>query len=171
MTAARPHWWPVYVGVGSNLDDPAQQLENAFDALGRLPDTRVYRRSACYRSAPMGPPDQPDFLNAAVAMLTRLPAEQLLAHLQAIETAQGRSRTGARWGARTLDLDLLVYGSQVIDTPALTVPHPRIAERNFVLLPLNDIAPFLRIPGSASVASLAAAVSRREPRIERLGEA
>jgi 2-amino-4-hydroxy-6-hydroxymethyldihydropteridine diphosphokinase len=92
----------------------------------------------------------------------------LLAQLQAVEKQQGRVRDGERWGARTLDLDLLAYGAEVIATPTLTVPHPRIAERNFVLLPLRDIAPELRIPGHATVAVLAGAAGMSEPRIARL---
>ncbi|MGB5353501.1 MAG: 2-amino-4-hydroxy-6-hydroxymethyldihydropteridine diphosphokinase [Woeseia sp.] len=168
MKRARPHWWPAYIGLGSNLDDPVAQIDKAFAALDTLKHSQLLLRSPKYGSAPLGPQDQPDYVNAVAGILTTLSPEELLAQLQAIEKQQGRVRSGERWGARTLDLDLLVYGSEVIDSPNLQVPHPRIAERNFVLLPLNDIAPELRIPGYATVARLAAAISFREPRIARL---
>ncbi len=168
MTATRPHWWPAYVGIGSNLDEPAEQVRRAFAALGDLRDTRLALTSSLYRSAPIGPSGQPDYVNAVAALLTRLGAAELLKELLALESAAGRERGGERWGPRVLDLDLLVYGTQVVDAPGITVPHPRIAERNFVLLPLAEIAPSLTIPGRASVARLAAAVSRTEPRIERM---
>ncbi|MGB5579954.1 MAG: 2-amino-4-hydroxy-6-hydroxymethyldihydropteridine diphosphokinase [Woeseia sp.] len=168
MKRARPHWWPAYIGLGSNLDDPVAQIDKAFAALDTLKDSQLLLRSPKYGSAPLGPQDQPDYVNAVAGILTTLSPEELLVQLQAIEKQQGRVRSGERWGARTLDLDLLVYGSEVIDSPNLQVPHPRIAERNFVLLPLNDIAPELRIPGYATVARLAAAISFREPRIARL---
>ncbi len=168
MTATRPHWWPAYVGIGSNLDEPAEQVHRAFAALGDLRDTRLALASSLYRSAPIGPSGQPDYVNAVAALLTRLGAAELLKELLALESAAGRERGGERWGPRVLDLDLLVYGTQVVDAPGITVPHPRIAERNFVLLPLAEIAPSLTIPGRASVARLAAAVSRTEPRIERM---
>ncbi len=168
MSNARPHWWPAYIGLGSNLADPVVQIGRAFMALAGIPDSQLLLRSALYRSAPVGPPDQPDYINAAAALLTRLSPLDLLAQLQAIEKQQGRVRDGERWGARTLDLDLLAYGSEVIATPTLTVPHPRIVERNFVLLPLKDIAPELRIPGHATIAVLAGAACMSEPRIARL---
>ena len=124
--------------------------------------------SGLYRSAPMGPQDQPDFLNAVVSLLTQLNAVELLQGLQDIEENQGRARNTEQWGPRTVDLDLLAYGSQISNVAELTLPHPRIAERNFVLLPWNEITPHFRVPGLASVADLAANVSRSEPRIERL---
>ena len=168
MSAARPHWWPAYVGLGSNLDNPAAQIESAFAALDTIPASQLSLRSPTYQSAPVGRQDQPDYVNAVAALLTRLSPTDLLTELQAIEKQHGRTRGPERWAARTLDLDLLVYGTEVIDIPQLTVPHPRIAERNFVLLPLNDIAPELRIPGYTTVARLAAAVNLSEPRIARL---
>jgi len=168
MTGPRPHWWPAYVGIGSNLDGPEARVRQALDALDGLPDSRLMLASSLYRSAPVGPPGQPDFVNAVAAVVTRLDPALLLRELLALEARAGRERGGERWGPRTLDLDLLVYGTQVIDAPGITVPHPRIAERNFVLLPLAEIAPFLSIPGRSSVAKLAAAVSRTEPRIERI---
>jgi 2-amino-4-hydroxy-6-hydroxymethyldihydropteridine diphosphokinase len=149
---------PAYVGLGSNLDDPAAQLATALAALGTLPDTRLVAVSGRYRNPPMGPQDQPDYLNAVAGLLTRLPAETLLAALQAIEDAQGRRRDGARWGPRTLDLDLLAYGNVRLASAALTLPHPGICDRPFVLVPLAEVAPGLHLPDGQSVAALAAAV-------------
>lgn len=168
MTAERPHWWPAYVGIGSNLDSPASQVEQALTRLAAIPDTILTARSGLYRSAPVGPAGQPDFINAAAALLTRLSAPALLGQLQAIETAQGRVRNGERWGPRCLDLDLLVYSSHTMKTPDLELPHPRIAERNFVLLPLSEIAAHVVVPGLKSVQALAADVSRNVPRIEKI---
>ena len=170
MSDARPHWWPAYVGVGSNLGDPAASVRQAFTALAGLPDTRVELRSSLYRSAPIGPQDQPHYVNAVAALVTQLGAAELLRALLALQNAQGRQRDGERWGPRTLDLDLLLFSTQVIDAPGIVVPHPRIAERNFVFLPLAEIAPSVRIPGRASVSRLAADVSRTEPHIERMDE-
>jgi len=116
----------------------------------------------------MGPQDQPDFINVVVSLLTQLDAVELLQGLQNIEEKQGRARNAEQWGPRTLDLDLLAYAGQITDSEELTLPHPRIAERNFVLLPWNEITPHFRVPGLACVADLAAKVSRTEPRIDRL---
>lgn len=165
MTADRQGTESAYVALGSNLDDPQRQVENAFDLLADLPDTQLISRSSLYRSAPFGPVEQPEFVNAAVELQTSLGASELLVHLQAIETSQGRVRK-ERWGPRTLDLDLLVYGAEVIDEPQLTVPHPGIGERNFVLLPLREIAPELVIPGLGRVADIP--VDEHEPRITRI---
>ncbi len=151
---------PAYVGLGSNLDEPAVQLRRALTALGRLPGTRLVAVSSFYGNPPMGPQDQPDFVNAVAGLLTTLPAMELLAALQAIEAAQGRRRDGPRWGPRTLDLDLLVYGALQRDGEALVLPHPGIAERPFVVVPLHEIAPGLRLPGGASIERLAAAADR-----------
>lgn len=155
----------AYVALGSNLDDPVQQLERAFDALADLPGTSLIARSSLYRSAPFGPVAQPDFVNAVAKLQTSLGARALLGHLQAIESSQGRRRE-VPWGPRTLDLDLLVYGAEVIDEPRLTVPHPGIVERNFVLLPLKEIAPELVIPGTGRVADIP--VDEDEPKISRI---
>lgn len=168
MTSKRPHWWPAYVGIGSNLDSPSCQVEQALTRLAAIPDTILTARSGLYRSAPVGPAGQPDFINAAAALLTRLPATALLEQLQTIETAQGRDRSGERWGPRCLDLDLLVYSSHTMKTPDLELPHPRIAERNFVLLPLSEIAPHVAVPGLKSVGALAADVSKVVPCIEKI---
>jgi len=164
----RDHWRPAYVGIGSNLDEPATQIRKAFASLQALPDSGFARCSPLYRSAPMGPSDQPDFVNAAAVILTRLEPHDLLRRLQAIENARGRRRDTARWGPRVLDLDLLVLGSLVVDEPDLRIPHPGIAERNFVLFPLADLAPNLHVPGRGSVQKLLAEIGTAGSRIERL---
>ncbi len=148
----------AYVGLGANLDDPAAHVRRAFEDLGRIAATRCVSRSRLYRNPPMGPADQPDYVNAAAALDTRLPPPELLAALQAIERAHGRTRDGVRWGPRTLDLDLLLYGDLESDDPRLTLPHPGLHRRAFVLYPLLEIAPGLAIPGRGPLAALAAAV-------------
>ena len=135
----------AYIGLGSNLDNPAVQLTTAIEELGNLPATRLRACSSLYRSAPMGPQDQPDYVNAVVKLDTELEAGALLDELQLIEQAHGRVRS-LHWGPRTLDLDILLYGDAVIDTARLKVPHPGIAERNFVLYPLAEISRDLVIP-------------------------
>jgi 2-amino-4-hydroxy-6-hydroxymethyldihydropteridine diphosphokinase len=149
----------AYIGLGSNLDDPQSQLEQAIAALRRLPHSRLTALSRLYRSRPMGPADQPDYVNAVAMLDTTLEAHALLDALQAIEKAQGRVRGPQRWGPRTLDLDLLLYGAQIIDSVRLQVPHPGIAERNFVLYPLADVAPELVLPDGRSLRQLLAACS------------
>ena len=145
----------AYIGLGSNLDQPAQQIERAVVGLRELPHTQVVAVSPFYQSKPWGDPDQGDFTNAVAAIDTSLSARALLAELLAIEQKQGRDRSsGRRNGPRTLDLDLLCYGSMVLDEPGLQLPHPRIFERAFVLLPLSDLAPDLLIPGQGVVSSL-----------------
>jgi 2-amino-4-hydroxy-6-hydroxymethyldihydropteridine diphosphokinase len=143
-------WVPAYIGVGSNLGDSRARLLQAFAALETLPRTRGVARSRLYRTHPFGPVQQGDFINAVAGVLTQLPALDLLDALRAVETAAGRVRA-ERWGPRTLDLDLLVYGDERIDTPELQVPHPGIAARGFVLAPLADIAPTLQVPGVGRV--------------------
>ena len=147
-------WSPAYVGIGSNLDDPVAQAIFAFDALARIADTRLVARSPLYRSSPMGPPDQPDYVNGAAALSTRLSPATLLDALRAIEDARGRRRTGRRWGARTLDLDLLLHGDSVLNTERLTLPHPGLTARNFVVYPLADIAPALVLPDGRRLADI-----------------
>lgn len=136
-----------YIGLGSNLGDPEAQLRAALAELAELPRSRFLRASSLYRGAPMGPQDQPDFVNAVAEIETELSAERLLAELQALEARHGRVRDGPRWGPRSLDLDLLLYGEMRIDTPGLTVPHPGVPVRAFVLYPLHEIAPDLQVPG------------------------
>jgi 2-amino-4-hydroxy-6-hydroxymethyldihydropteridine diphosphokinase len=163
-----PRWRPAYVGIGSNLESPQDQVNRALVALGGIGETLLVRSSPLYRSAPLDGSEQPDYINAVSALLTRLDADALLESLHGIERAQGRTRDGDKWGPRTLDLDLLVYSGDLIDKNDLKVPHPGIAERNFVLLPLVDIAPHLRIPGLGSVSGLAAGADTSNPRIEKL---
>jgi len=146
----------AYIGLGSNLADPLSQLRKARQAIYESHDVQELAFSSFYRSAPMGPQDQPDYVNAVMAISTTLAALPLLRLLQTIENAQGRVRTGLRWGARTLDLDLLLYGQQQFSIPDLIVPHPGIGERSFVLAPLSEIAPHLMIPGQGEVAELLA---------------
>ena len=147
-------WHPAYIGVGSNLDDPRAQVLRAFAELAKLPSTRVILTSPIYRSHPFGPVKQPDFANAAVGVLTQLEPRALLAGLHAIEAALGRPQQRGRWGPRVIALDVLVYGHERLDEPQLTLPHPGIVERNFVLYPLADIAPELHIPGLGRVIEL-----------------
>ena len=161
------HWYPAYVGLGSNLDSPVRQLESAFELLAKIPRSRLVQRSALYRSAPLGGVEQPDFVNAVATMLTQLTAGELLLELQRIEQARGRERGAVRWGPRVLDLDLLVYSNQEIDEDQLTVPHPGIGERNFVLLPLEEVAPELVIPGLGPLANISVSGSAAE--ISRIG--
>jgi 2-amino-4-hydroxy-6-hydroxymethyldihydropteridine diphosphokinase len=142
----------VYLALGSNLSQPLHQVNTALAALTRIPDTSLMVCSSFYRTKPLGPPDQPDFLNAVVALDTLLPPEQLLEHTQKIEHEQGRVRTGPRWGPRTLDLDIMLYGDQVIATERLTVPHYGLKQREFMLYPLAEIAPDLVLPDGESVA-------------------
>ena len=151
----------AFIGLGSNLDDPILQLTQACTELASLPECRALRCSSLYHSAPMGPQDQPSFINAVATLDTTLVPLALLDALQAIELRHHRVRDGERWGPRTLDLDLLLYGDEVIDEARLTVPHPGLIEREFVLHPLAEIAPDLRIPGYARVRELAAAFPMR----------
>jgi 2-amino-4-hydroxy-6-hydroxymethyldihydropteridine diphosphokinase len=149
-------WHPVYIGVGSNLDDPCAQVLHAFEKLAGLPKTRVVLTSPIYLSQPFGPVKQPDFANAVVGLLTQLEPLALLENLRKVEAAQGRPELDQRqrWGPRVIDLDVLVYGRERLDDPNLTLPHPGIVERNFVLYPLADIAPDLEIPGLGRVTEL-----------------
>ena len=143
----------TYIGLGSNLDNPESQVKTAIEALAGLSQIRLQDHSSLYRSAPMGPQDQPDYVNAVVKLSTGLEPEALLDKLQGIERAQGRVRT-QRWGPRTLDLDILLYGQCVVATERLKIPHPGIAERSFVLYPLAEINGQLEIPGLGRVQSL-----------------
>jgi 2-amino-4-hydroxy-6-hydroxymethyldihydropteridine diphosphokinase len=146
----------AYVALGSNLGDPRAQVQAAFEALAGLPGTRLLRRSRLYRTAPWGLREQPDFVNAAALLDTVLAPHDLLDALLAIEAWAGRVRAGERWGPRVLDLDLLHVDGVRLDDPRLTLPHPRIAERAFVLLPLADLDPALELPGQGRVDALLA---------------
>lgn len=145
----------AYIGLGSNLDNPAAQLRRALAELTALPDTRGLKHSRLYLSKPLGPQHQPDYLNAVAALQTRLEPLVLMRQLQDVERQHGRRRSAEnRWGPRTLDLDLLVYGNLSLQTPELTLPHPELQKRSFVLYPLAELAPELMIPGHGSVRQL-----------------
>lgn len=147
---------PAYIGLGSNLDDPEAQVIGALSSLQGLARTHLVAASGLYRTPPMGPQDQPDYVNAAAGLLTRQPPEELLLSLQNLERSLGRVRKeGDRWGPRVIDLDILVYGKVQQSLPGLSLPHPGILERNFVLFPLCDIAPALLVPGQGVVSELA----------------
>ncbi|MBU1365588.1 MAG: 2-amino-4-hydroxy-6-hydroxymethyldihydropteridine diphosphokinase [Gammaproteobacteria bacterium] len=150
----------AYVALGANLGDPAATVRAAFGALANLPESRVSRSSSLYRTAPVGLTDQPDFINAVAELQTTLAPEALLEALFDIEQRFGRIRADKN-GPRTLDLDLLLYDDQVIDLPHLTLPHPRLHLRAFVLQPLAEIAPQLVIPGRGAVAAWLPAVANQ----------
>lgn len=147
----------VYIGMGANLGDPLLTLQEAAAALQQHPDLHQVRCSSFYSSSPMGPADQPDYVNAVVAAETSLPPHDLLDLLQHIEQQFGRVRV-RHWGERTLDLDLLLYADESIHTERLTVPHPGLTERDFVLLPLLELAPDLKLPDGRALVTLAAAL-------------
>ncbi|MGB4466829.1 MAG: 2-amino-4-hydroxy-6-hydroxymethyldihydropteridine diphosphokinase [Azovibrio sp.] len=142
----------AYIALGANLGSPRETVRQAMTGLDHLPETRLLKSSSLYQSAPLGLLDQPDFINAVAAVETTLPAVALLQALLDAEQRQGRVRSIAN-APRTLDLDLLLYGDLVLDTPALTLPHPRLHLRAFVLEPLAEIAPDLTLPGRGSVAA------------------
>ncbi|ALB61697.1 2-amino-4-hydroxy-6-hydroxymethyldihydropteridine pyrophosphokinase [Cronobacter condimenti 1330] len=144
----------VYIALGSNLAEPLSQVNDALAALARIPQSRVVATSSLYRTPPLGPQDQPDYLNAAVELETSLTPEALLDNTQRIELQQGRVRKAERWGPRTLDLDILLFGNETINTPRLTVPHYDMKNRAFMLLPLAEIAPALRFPDGERVADV-----------------
>ncbi len=152
----------AYVALGANLDDPAAQIDAALAALAALPDTRLVARSRLYRTPAWGPVVQPDYLNAVAELATDLAPRALLDALLAIERALGRDRRGERYGPRRIDLDLLVHGDARIDEPGLALPHPRLAERAFVLVPLAEIAPALEVPGLGRVDALLAALDAKQ---------
>jgi 2-amino-4-hydroxy-6-hydroxymethyldihydropteridine diphosphokinase len=145
----------VYIGLGANLADPIGQLQLAVTALSVLPQTQLVAVSSFYGSKPMGPQDQPDYVNAVALLNTELSAEGLLDTLQQIELTQGRQRKAERWGPRTLDLDILLFGQQQIQTDRLTVPHYGLQHREFVVYPLLEIAPDLQIPGLGALKNIA----------------
>ncbi len=158
----------AYIGLGSNLGDSRTIVQAAAQALDGLPSTRLAAVSGLYRTPAWGPVAQPDYVNAAAAVDTTLAPLSLLAALLDLERAAGRDRSRAeRWGPRILDLDLLLYGDEVIHAPGLHVPHPRLHERAFVVLPLADVAPLLQVPGHGDIATLRA--SMETAGIEALG--
>ena len=153
----------AWIGLGSNLDEPREQLERAFEELDAIPDTRLLGRSSLYASSPMGPADQPDYLNAVASLETALEPLELLDALQAIEQAHQRCRE-RHWGPRTLDLDLLLYDERILDSPRLRIPHPGLHLRDFVLAPLLEVAGDLRIPGRGRASELLEHCSPRTAR-------
>jgi 2-amino-4-hydroxy-6-hydroxymethyldihydropteridine diphosphokinase len=144
----------AYIGLGSNLDNPVAQVLEAVEELEMIPDTILAARSSLYSGRPMGPEEQPDYVNAVVALDTLLSADELHRALVSIEDQQGRTRDGEKWGPRIIDLDLLLYGNSTIDTDTLTVPHPGMHERDFVIVPLEEIAGNVKIPGKGFLYSL-----------------
>lgn len=154
-------WQPAFIGLGSNLGDPTARLRAALDAIAALEGVTALVVSPFYRTAPFGPVAQPDFVNAAAGVLTTLDPETLHAALKDLELRLGRRPPRERWGPREIDLDLLVHGAARRDTPTLSLPHPGIPQRDFVLYPLRDIAPDLLVPGLGRVQALAARVEDR----------
>ena len=141
----------AYIAIGSNLASPLEQVNAAVQALGEIPQSRIVALSSFYRTPPLGPQDQPDYLNAAVVLETTLDAETLLDNTQRIELQQGRVRKAERWGPRTLDLDIMLFGLEVINTERLTVPHYDMKNRGLRLWPLFEVAPDLTFPDGASL--------------------
>lgn len=144
----------VYIGLGANLNDPVQQLRSALSAISRIPDSQLIQYSSFYSSQPLGPSEQPEYVNAVAALNTSLAPEELLKTLQSIELEQGRKRKAERWGPRTLDLDIILFGQRIINTELLTVPHYHFHLREFVLYPLYQIAPQLVLPDGKTVKEL-----------------
>lgn len=155
MTAV---WQPAYIGLGSNLSDPAAQVRQAMHDLAGVPRTLRIAVSPLYGSRPLGPVTQPDFVNAVAGVLTQLTAEELLQALRALEGRAGRPAVHEHWGPRVIDLDLLVFGHERRTGVDLVLPHPGVVARNFVLYPLADIAPELEVPGCGQVRELLARV-------------
>jgi 2-amino-4-hydroxy-6-hydroxymethyldihydropteridine diphosphokinase len=147
-------WLSAYVGVGSNLDEPALQVRHALQALSQLPQTRLVRHSSLYGSRPWGLAEQPDFVNAVAGLLTQLPVGTFFQSLRALEVELGRAPSSVRWGPRRIDLDLLLFDQMRLQTPELTLPHPGVVSRSFVLYPLYEVAPELRVPGGMRIGEL-----------------
>ena len=147
----------VYIAIGSNLASPLEQVNAAVNALADIPDSRVISVSSFYRTPPLGPQDQP------VALETALTAEALLNHTQRIELQQGRTRKAERWGPRTLDLDIMLFGDDVINSPRLTVPHYDMKNRGFMLWPLFEIAPEQRFPDGTALRAVLANLGAEKP--------
>lgn len=155
----------AYIGLGSNLSDPKAQIHQAIEQIKGIPNTTSTKISSLYFSRPMGPQDQPDYMNAVMAVDTQLPALALLDHLQAIENNAGRVRKENRWGARILDLDILLFGNETINNERLTVPHYGMKVREFVLIPLAEIAETLIMPDGTSISTLAKNIATNDLKI------
>jgi 2-amino-4-hydroxy-6-hydroxymethyldihydropteridine diphosphokinase len=155
----------AYIGLGSNLANPEQQIHDAIDAFEQLPHVTMLKVSPLYYSRPMGPQDQPDYMNAVISVETELSPIDLLDTLQNIEHEAGRIRKDNRWGPRVLDLDILLYGERVINTERLTVPHYGMKVREFVLIPLAEIAPDLILPDGSSVRELSESIPHNQLKV------
>lgn len=153
----------AYIAIGSNLASPLEQVNAAVQALGEIPQSRIVTVSSFYRTPPLGPRDQPDYLNAVVVLETLLNAETLLDNTQRIELQQGRVRKAERWGPRTLDLDIMLFGHQVINTERLTVPHYDMKNRGFMLWPLSEVAPDLSFPDGVSLQAVLESLNAEKP--------
>jgi len=152
----------AYIGLGSNLANPVSQIQTAFLALAKIPHSELIKHSGLYKSPPLPPVvDQPDFINAVAALDTQLTASELILELQKIEVAQERIRT-TKWGPRTLDLDLLLYGTTASETAELTLPHPGLTTRNFVILPLLEIDPGVQLPSGEPLSNYVTALTVKE---------
>lgn len=149
----------VYIAIGSNLGDPIQQAKDAIEALKQIPQSRLIVVSSLYGSKPMGPADQPDYVNAVALLETTLSPLALLDNTQRIELEHGRERKDERWGPRTLDLDILLYDDRVIDSERLTVPHYGMKQREFVIYPLLEIAPDITMPDGTQIQHLTKSVT------------
>jgi len=152
----------AYIGLGSNLDNPMTQIHEAVDRMRDIPGVTIKKVSSLYRSKPLDSKNQPDFINAVAEIETNLSAVELLHFLQRIETAQKRIRSGKRWGPRTIDLDILLFGDDVIKTSDLQIPHPGLSQREFVVYPLAEVAPNLDLPSGETIADLKAKCPIRE---------
>ena len=153
----------AYIGLGSNLEEPLSQLKSALLALDEAEKTQLIANSGFYSSPPLGPKNQPDYTNAVAEIKTTLSPDQLLACCQNIENKQGRQRSGERWGARTLDLDILTYGEQIIQQADLVIPHPGLSQRGFVLYPLLELTDQLNIKGLGSIQVMIDQLSDSKP--------
>jgi 2-amino-4-hydroxy-6-hydroxymethyldihydropteridine diphosphokinase len=156
----------AYIGLGSNLEEPIKQVLMAITAINTIDDSKIVQLSSIYGSKPMGPQDQPDYINAVLALNTKLSAIELLNALQKIELDAGRIRKEERWGARLLDLDIILFGQNVINNERLTVPHYGMKEREFVLRPLHEISPDLTLPCGEKVATLSELIADNDLEIK-----
>ena len=155
----------AYIAIGSNLASPLEQVNAAVQALGEIPQSRIVAVSSFYRTPPLGPQDQPDYLNAAVVLDTALDADTLLDNTQRIELQQGRVRKAERWGPRTLDLDIMLFGDALINSERLTVPHYDMRNRGFMLWPLFEIAPDLHFPDGMALRAVLDDLGAAKPAI------
>ncbi|BBJ66173.1 MULTISPECIES: 2-amino-4-hydroxy-6-hydroxymethyldihydropteridine diphosphokinase [Enterobacter] len=153
----------AYIAIGSNLASPLEQVNAAVQALGEIPQSKIVAVSSFYRTPPLGPQDQPDYLNAAVILETELGPEELLDNTQRIELQQGRVRKAERWGPRTLDLDIMLFGHETINTERLTVPHYDMKNRGFMLWPLFEVAPDLIFPDGTPLKSILDSLNAERP--------